>query len=378
MKIIEYKFVSEQIGYIFSMNKIKINDINLFAGLSGVGKTRLLNTIYNLSLVIQKKMGNPVGNWQVDFSFDNKKYKYNLDLQKDNDSGKVFVNKEVLIGNGEKLIERNRRNFYFSGKELPKLSKEDIGIFLLREEAVVEKIFNEFKKIYIRRLNPVYYEKSQDVVTVFPKEILTSKKDKFTLEYISQNFNDVNSQLYLLKEFQKEIFAELEADFKEIFPFVEKLAIKPSNEVNGVVFPNVPLDTFIPVVLIKEKKVPQPIPIFRFSSGMMRALVQLVDVYTMPENSIYLIDEIENSMGIRSLPVMIDILLKFSKKIQFIFTTHHAYILNNVDIKYWRILMRAGTHIKVIDGKELKKKFSKSHQDAYIQLLNSNMIENGV
>jgi len=71
-------------------------------------------------------------------------------------------------------------------------------------------------------------------------------------------------------------------------------------------------------------------------------------------------------------------LFKFSKKIQFIFTTHHAYILNNVDVKYWKILTRDGSHIKVIDGSELKEKFAKSHQDAYIQLLNSDMIENGV
>jgi len=110
----------------------------------------------------------------------------------------------------------------------------------------------------------------------------------------------------------------------------------------------------------------------------MRAVIQLVDVYTMPENSIYLIDEIENSMGIRSLPVMIDILFKFSGKIQFIFTTHHAYIFNNVDVKYWKILTRDGSHIKVTDWTVLKEKYSKSHQDAYIQLLNSEMIEDGV
>jgi Fe-S cluster assembly ATPase SufC len=104
---------------------------------------------------------------------------------------------------------------------------------------------------------------------------------------------------------------------------------------------------------------------------MMRAIIQLVDIYTMPNHSIYLIDEIENSMGIRSLPVMIDILFKFSKKIQFVFTTHHAYIFNNIDVGYWRILTREGVHIKVAHGDKLKEKFSKSYQEAYIQLLNS-------
>ena len=175
-----------------------------------------------------------------------------------------------------------------------------------------------------------------------------------------------------------EQFSGIESDFKNIFPFVEKIDVKPISEVKEAEDLSLPLDAFIPVLIIKEKKLKKLVPVFSISSGMMRAVIQLVDVYTMPENSIYLIDEIENSMGIRSLPVMIDILFKFSGKIQFIFTTHHAYIFNNVDVKYWKIMKRDGAHIKIADGTILKDKFSKSHQEAYIQLLNSDMIEDGV
>ncbi len=137
-----------------------------------------------------------------------------------------------------------------------------------------------------------------------------------------------------MKEFHKDIFSEIESDIKEIFPFVEKIDVKTICEIKDVIITGLPIGTFIPVLLIKERKIKNPVSAFKISSGMMRDVIQLVDVYTMPENSIYLIDEIENSMGIRSLPVMIDILRKFSKKkkIQFIFTTHHAYAKN---ISHW-------------------------------------------
>lgn len=376
MKIILYKFAEKNVSFV--IDQTKLDNINLFGGLSGVGKTRLLNTIHNLSLMVRKKKELSMGCWEIDFSIDQKTYRYTLDLKKDPDSGKVLINKEILIENQKKLIERNGRVFHFAGKRLPKLSQEDTGIFLLREEPNIENVFSEFKKIFIRRLNPFYYVNIREQIPGFSKEILTLKREKFTLEYIKNNFSDVNSQLYLLKEFHGDVFSGIESDFKKIFPFVQKIDVKPINEIKDVGVSSLPIDTFIPVLIIKEKKLKNPVPVFDISSGMMRAVIQLVDVYTMPENSIYLIDEIENSMGIRSLPVMIDILFKFSRKIQFIFTTHHAYIFNNVDVKYWKIMTRDGAHIKITDGKILKDKYSKSHQEAYVQLLNSDMIEDGI
>jgi hypothetical protein len=379
MKINSYTFAVKSKSESLWIDQTKLDSINLVGGLSGVGKTRLLNTIYNLSQLIQKKRELAEGSWEMDLSIDKKNYKYTLDLRKNLNSGKVFIDREILIENKKKLIERNGSIFKFANKRLPKLSQEDIGIYLLREEPDIEKVFTEFKKIYIRRFNPDYYYKDlKEKIVGFSKEILTLKREKFTLEYINNNFPDVNSQLYLLKQYHSDIFFEIESDFKDIFPFVEKIDVKPINEIKEMEVSSLPKTFILPILLIKEKKVKEWIPVLRISSGMMRAVIQLVDVYTMPENSIYLIDEIENSMGIRSLPVMIEILFKFSKKIQFIFTTHHAYIFNNVDVKYWKVLTRDGSHIKVIDGTVLKEKYSKSHQEAYIQLLNSDMIENGI
>lgn len=378
MKIISYEYSANSPQNKLSIQKFELGDINLLAGLSAVGKTRILNTIYNLSLIIQKKRVMGVGKWEIDFLIDKVQYTYFLDLQKDTKSGKVIVKKEILKRKNKDIFTRNLRKFLFKGNDLP-FSKEDIGLFLLREEKKIMKVYEEFSKIYIRRLNPDYYYKPEHQLAGISKKLLYENKEKFTLTYIQNNFIDVNIQLFFIKEYHKETFKQIESDLKDIFPFVLKIDIRPINEIEGLEISSpIPLDIFIPIIMLKEIKIKNSIPVVSISSGMLRALIQLVDIYTMPENSIYLIDELENSMGIKSFPVMFDILKSKSNKIQLIFTTHHPYIFHNINVKNWKVLTRKGNIVRVIDGKVLTERFSKSHLDSFTQLINSELIESGI
>ena len=227
-------------------------------------------------------------------------------------------------------------------------------------------------------MNPNYFQEPEIALSAISKDLLTKSKDTFSLSYIQNNFRDVNTQLFFLKEYHANIYNKIEERFKEIFPFALSLDIQPANKIKNINLPKFALDVFMPILLIKEKGVKNSIPVLNLSSGMLRAIVQLVDIYTIPEGSIYLIDELENSMGFQSLDLMVEILLDQSDKIQFIFTTHHPYIFNNVDIKYWKILTRKGSIVTVNSGEELNKTFSKSHQEPYIQLINSELFERGI
>lgn len=378
MRLITYEFSEKGPGGNWTVQKFNLNRVNLLAGLSGVGKSRILNTIINLSLSIQKRRNISYGNWNLEFSIGNDTYQYHLNIKNDPGTNKNFVKEERLKKADKLIISRNREKFEFNGERLPKLSMEDIGIYLLREDPIIEPVYKELTKIYIRRNNPSYFQEPEPLLSGIPTRMLTQDKVTFTLEYIHDNFKDFNTQLYLLKNFHEETFREIENYFKEIFPFVENIDVVSLSEVPDISTPILSQDTFIPILIIRENKVSKQIPVFQLSSGMMRAIIQLVDIYTMPKNSIYLIDELENSMGIRSLPTMLDILLNKSLDIQFIFTTHHAYIFNNVDLKYWKILTRKGPNVKIMDGKKFKETFSKSYQDPFIQLINSKLMENGI
>jgi len=381
MRLLTYQY-QDKAPSRWKLPRINLDDnINLIGGLSAVGKTRLLNTIFNLSLIIQKKRDISAGCWELEFQVEQSIYKYILHLEIDRITHNVVVAKEQLTKNDTNIISRNKQTFLLRGKKLPALSKEDTGIYLLKEDKKIEQIYNEFKKIYIRRLNPTYFGVPEDFTQLggITKEVLEKEPGQFTPEYIQSNFRDVNTQLLLLKMHHRRIYESIFRDFKTIFPFVADMNVKPAKEVKQLTIQmKLPLDIVIPVLVIKEKGVKEEIPIMNMSSGMLRCIIQLVDIYSMPDDSIYLIDELENSMGVRALPQMTDILLSRSNKLQLIFTSHLPYVFNNVNIRHWRILTRKGSQVTVTSGASLDKKYSQSHQDAYTQLINSELIEDGI
>ena len=381
MRLLTYQY-KDKAPARWRLPRLNIDDnINLIGGLSAVGKTRLLNTIFNLSQIIQKKKDMTPGCWEIDFQVNKSKYNYILHLGVDGNTRKGVVEKELLTKNDTEIIRRTKKTFILQGKKLPPLSKEDAGLYLLKEDKKIGQIYNEFKKIYIRRLNPIYFGvRAEDTqLGGVPREVLESEADQFTPEYIQSNFRDVNTQLLLLKMHHSHIYESIFRDFKTIFPFVTDMNVKPAKEVENITIQtNLPLDIVFPILIIKEKGVKEEIPIMNMSSGMLRCIIQLVDIYSMPDDSIYLIDEFENSIGVRALPQMTDILLSRSNKLQLIFTSHLPYVFNNVDVKHWRILTRKGSQVRVTSGTSLDEKYAKSHQDAYTQLINSEFIEDGI
>ena len=270
MKLLTYQY-QDKVPAEWKLSRIKLHDINLIGGLSAVGKTRLLNTIFNLSLMIQKKRAMAPGCWTIDFQVKRHKYNYVLHVEKDTATNKIIVSKEMLTEKNRELINRTKRAFTFEGKKLPSLSKEDIGIYLLREDKRVGHIYNEFKKIYIRRLNPFPPGQLEErpLLGGIPQELLEKPAEEFTLEYIQDNLRDVNTQLLLLKMHHPAVYNKIFNDFKRIFPFVEEMDIKPAKQVKQLTIQmNIPLDIVIFVLVIREKGVKEEIPIVNMSSGM--------------------------------------------------------------------------------------------------------------
>ncbi len=106
------------------------------------------------------------------------------------------------------------------------------------------------------------------------------------------------------------------------------------------------------------------------SSGMQKVLLIITDIITLPNNSIYIIDEYENSLGINAINFLPDFIISNGKDSQFITTSHHPYLINNIPVTDWQIFSRCGSTVTVKGGNELIGKYNKSKQDAFIQLMN--------
>ncbi len=63
---------------------------------------------------------------------------------------------------------------------------------------------------------------------------------------------------------------------------------------------------------------------------------------------------------------------------QFIMTSHHPYIINNIDISSWKVFYRNGLDVEILNGESLKKKFLSSKQEHFTQLINNKFYSEGI
>ena len=99
---------------------------------------------------------------------------------------------------------------------------------------------------------------------------------------------------------------------------------------------------------------------------MLRTLIHIAELYLSSNGSVILIDEFENSLGVNCIDILTDDLIHENKSIQFIATSHHPYIINNIPYEYWKIVSRKGGKISVRNA--AAHKLGKSKQAAFLQL----------
>lgn len=200
--------------------------------------------------------------------------------------------------------------------------------------------------------------------TILPESIIKdmAPRDIFLLGFIME-FKILKVKLFLTQHYFKGIFEKIVADFKDIFPQVEDIRFQllKSKEIYEL--------------QIKERGTDW-IRLQEISSGMFKTLMHLVEIKLMADGSVILVDEFENSLGVNCIDAVADSLLNPDRKLQYIITSHHPYIINNINMKYWKIVMRKGSKVFTKNADELK--LGKSKHDAFKQLLNLEAFSEGI
>jgi hypothetical protein len=65
-----------------------------------------------------------------------------------------------------------------------------------------------------------------------------------------------------------------------------------------------------------------------------------------------------------------DFILDHADGLQFIITSHHPYIINNIPWQDWQIVSRKGSHIKTQKATEISALNTASSLDKFTQLIN--------
>ena len=264
------------------------------------------------------------------------------------------------------LIDRSPETIFFNGNQIVKLPSEQSVVALLKEEPVVSPVFDGFAKI-----GELVFNTKSVSLTILGKSLLEPLLLHFkSVDEIRHSGLGTEIKLCLLYYTDKNEFKKIQSRFINIFPQVEQIKVE--------VVPGISSDAIgdYPVIQLKEKGVKDWILQPMISSGMLKSLLQVAELYLCEDGAVILIDEFENSLGVNCMDELTEDLVASERDVQFIITSHHPYIINNIPYRNWKIVTRKAGTVVVKNASDYK--IGQSKHDAFIQLLQLDEFTEGV
>jgi predicted ATPase len=360
----------------WEIEEINFFDLTLLVGISGVGKTQILEAINTLKRVANGESVNGI-EWDIQFIANNgHKYTWQGSFEKITNQGiigdfferfpfsddkkskpKIKNEKVYLDDNKTPITQRRDKKIYFNGNVTPKLSSEESCVSIFKEEDDIKPIYESFKKIIFRD----HTQKEKFGFGISNDKI---RKDYKTLDQIRESGLGTLEKLACVYEHVPEIFTQIKESFIDVFPQIQGIKIEP---LKGKNVPNF-VRSGSTILTIKEKGVDKWILQQRISSGMLRTLLHISEMFLWSDGTVILIDEFENSLGVNCIDVLTEDLIFENNRIQFIATSHHPYIINKIPYDYWKIVTRHGGNIKTYDAKDFD--LGDSHHERFMNLIN--------
>ena len=376
MRIRYFKFHDPAIGG-WELDPISFNPhINLLVGESGSGKTRLLNILFNVAAFVATGQRFCAGIWEMQFEHSGVEYSWKYSGLVDEDGkGRVMYEKIWLgsLNEVEKvLIEREHDITTFDGDIVPKIPSDVSSLNVYREDDRLKAPFDAFTKIMRRNFF------GDDLARAIamqgtPHHLIKKVAKSKNIDDLFGNVLTLNALMFILEKYFPKKFKLIAEQFKTIFPKIESMYTKVAGEHYGIQDVG-----SASILLLKERGIKSPISLSEISSGMQKVLLILADVITSPKDTLYLIDEYENSLGINAINFLPVFLTEFGEGRQFMLTTHHPMLINAIPVSSWFVFHREGVHITVKHGSELEERYGKSKQQRFTQLLNDPFYSGGV
>ncbi len=376
MTISDFKFEDKSLDW--RLEHLALSKLTLLVGASGVGKTQILRALMALKQIAGGASINGI-TWKIEFNtLDGQKYIWEGEFENkgvaifsnfedededdNNKKNKPKIQYEKVFLDDKLIIDRNEEKILFLGSPTIKLSQQQSVINLLKEEELLKPAYAG-----IRKLNFADHSNSASASQGFHFSFLNAKnlsKRYDSLEKIQESDLETPLKLFFLQKANKKTFSTIKQRFADIFPQVDDLKIA-SLETKEKEMPDFLKD--YPFIQIKEKGVKQWISQNRISSGMFRTLMQLSELYLCSEGTVFLIDEFENSLGINCINEITNDILASKRKLQFVLTSHHPYIIDNIGYNNWKLVTRNAGIIKThnID----KYNIGNSKHSAFMQLI---------
>lgn len=363
VKILWIEFENFETG--LKIERIEFNeDVTLLVGLSGVGKTQILSAInYSLKLATDKDIVlNPfkVG---IGFTIDGEEYNWFYEIGKSNEDD-ILLEEEVhyefiyekLTFKGKLIFERKKDSIHFAGfDKLPKPKKDESLLLQYSEDESFEKLIQGIRKLYSVEIElAVRGGIRSESFSRLKAKVIEIIENEENVEFKAFSHLPVAGKLYIAKAYYPDLYIQIFDAVKELFIEIEDISVEE----------DVKLELYLVAIKVYGKKLFQ----HDISNGMLKTIYYIVELFTMSENSLVLIDEFENGLGVNCIDILSELMLSERNDLQFIITSHHPKIINAIDESKWKIIDRDASIVK--NSISTSYGIGNSQHDAYFNLIN--------
>ncbi|MEP7126291.1 MAG: AAA family ATPase [Byssovorax sp.] len=391
MKITRFEFHDHAADW--HLEPTAFDSLNLLVGVSGVGKTKILEAFRRVCRLALESDYNPgLIEWNIEFEQEDKSYRWSgrTETPPDDGLGELeasstslraaaptrIANEQVSNGTSASLIDRDAEVFTFQGDRLPRLRNTVSAIALLENEEAVAPLRRGFKRALFSKASELPLRLPSQTFRVaglvHQTEIYTRLREgpdgfaKFKEALAESGLKNLSEYAplaaFYLQEAFPEQFAELQDVFIDTFPFVTDVKIVKSNRAQS--------STAVTLELaIRETDLNGWVMQSDISSGMLKTLVHAIETFLAPPGSVIVIDEFENSLGINCMSDLTRLILRRTD-CQVILTSHHPYIIGHVPVDAWKLVTRKGGHVSVTSARDIPELKSASRLDSFTRLIN--------
>lgn len=339
-------------------------DVTLLVGLSGVGKTQILNAVeYSLNLAVDKDVILHPYRVGMGISIDNSEYEWFYEIRKMSEDdliikedSKYEFSFEKLVCNGETIFERQGDEVSVIGYDkVPQPKKDESLILQYSEDKNFELLISGIRKLYSVEIELAVRGgiRSESFSRLKSKVSDTFKKEE-NVEFRSFSHLPVAVKLYIAKKYYYDLYVKIFEAVKELFIEIEDIDVEEDSL----------REMYLVTIQVYGKRLLQ----HDISNGMLKTIYYIVELFTMSENSLVLIDEFENGLGVNCIDLLSELMLSERSDLQFIITSHHPKIINAVDKAKWRIIDR--DNCIVTNSGSLEYGIGNSQHEAYFNLIN--------
>lgn len=359
MKIQTLNFAEKPHGW--QINNAIFDNMNLLVGVSGVGKTRILNAINTISRIAQGEFFDRSFSWEIGLKINQSFYQWcgELSAMTENDYSQIVS--ERLEKDGVWIAERDEDGtFVSSGTSIDEsMLIPNISMVHSLPHPEFSCVRREMKKV-ISWNEPSWDQKE---TRRFPSDTKTN------IEKIRTSHHDIRTKLYLCSQFAPEQMDEIREQFFDIFPFVTDLRV------------GVDRDAVRNRIQLKERGMNDWIDERQLSHGMQKVLMQIAQIHLCESGSVFLLDNVETGLGLNCIGDFVRNMMIHGRDLQFIVATHHPYVINQISHENWRVVVRdtnKTSFANISDLKDKKTNQLRSKHESFTQLINWDTYLDGI